>query len=147
MREITDDDVLETAEALRRELALAEDDRDAIVLGIQRLLWPPSPHYFLHDRPHVTVEIGQREQGGWQGRLRCPSGCGRSWTVHQAQTEEAVDQALAAAHTEYRSGRTVSVSSRPSRGEHRLALDDVLGRRTEYVEVYDQRLTPEEVAG
>jgi hypothetical protein len=135
---------LDPEEPLRTELALTEDDRDVMLLAIQRLIWPPSPHYFLHDRPHVEIEIGQRTQGGgWQGELRCKSGCGRAWRVNQASTEEAVHGALAQAHEEYRSGRTTAVNAvGPSGDSRRVSLAQVLGR-AEYVEVQDRRVTAE----
>jgi len=136
MAEITDDDILATADQLITELALTQDDRDVIILRLQRLVWPPSPHYFLHDRPHVTVEIGYRAIG-WFGELRCP-GCGRRWSVNQGPSEEAVYGALAQAHTEYQTGKTTAV---PAPGTGRRVSLDALLNRSEYVEVHDERLT------
>lgn len=140
--ELTDDAILELADTMVRELALTEDDRDVITLRIQRLIWPPSPWYFLHDRPHVVLEIGQHDGGGWHGELLCPHGCTRRWRVNRGPSEEAVYKALTAAHEEYRTGRTAAVSP-PTPGEHRLrSLDDLIGgNRAEYVEVHDERLT------
>lgn len=140
----TDDDILETAAKLARELGLDEDDRNWMVLSIQRLLWPPSPHHFLHDRPHSTLETRALEKGGWSGQLRCPHGCGRSWTVHIASTEEVVLQALMTAHTEYRTGRVLSVEPM-SPDPRKVSLGYLLGQRHEYVEVHDDRLTPDTV--
>ena len=139
MPEITDDAILETAERLAKELALTEDDREVITLAIQRLVWPPSPHPWMHEGEHIGLSLMRRAQGGgWAGVLACPHGCGRKWTVHQGPSEEAVHGALTQAHEEYRSGRPTAVSP-PTRGEHRLSLDDLFGRN-EYVEVHDERM-------
>jgi hypothetical protein len=135
--EITDDDILATADQLITELALTEDDRDVIVLRLQRLVWPPSPHYFLHGQPHVMVEIGQHDGGGWFGELLCPSGCSRRWLVSRGPSEEAVHGALTQAHTEYQTGKTTAVPA-PGTG-HRVTLDALLNR-SEYVEVTDERM-------
>lgn len=138
MAEITDDDILETADSLVLQLDLDQDGRDAIVLAVQRLIWPPSPWYFLHDRPHVVLEVGGHDGGGWHGELLCPSGCARRWRVGRGPSEEAVYKALTAAHEEYRSGRPTAVPA-PGPGA-RVILDHMLGK-AEYVEVYDERLT------
>lgn len=142
MAEITDDDILATAEALVKDLALTGDDRDVITLAVQRLVWPPSPHDFLHRGTHISLVISRRADGsGWHGQLRCPHGCARKWTVYAASGEDAIFQALAAAHTEYRTGRSTSEPA-PRREGRRMSLDEaVRGRRTEYVEVHDDRLT------
>lgn len=137
MAEVTDDAILATADQLITELALTEDDRDVIVLRLQRLVWPPSPWYFLHDRPHVTIEIGRHDGGGWFGELLCPQGCSRRWLVSRGPSEEAVYGALTAAHEEYRTGRTTAVPA-PGSGR-RVSLDSLLGR-SEYVEVTDERM-------
>lgn len=140
MADLTDDDILETVASLAAELALTEDDRDVILLALQRLVWPPSPWYFLHDRPHMELEIGQREKGGWTGELRCPQGCGRSWRVETASSETAVYDALTAAHGEYRTGRSASVAVPvPGKVNMRDLLDGARGQRAEYVEVQDRR--------
>jgi hypothetical protein len=137
MADLTDDDILELADQLAKELALTGDDRDVIVLRIQRLIWPPSPHYFLHELPHTARRIGQRDSGRWFGELRCPNGCARVWIVNTGPSEEAVHGALTAAHEEYRTGVAAPAAQREP---GRLRLDDLFGRN-EYVEVHDERLT------
>lgn len=143
---ITDDDILAAADQLAQDQDLDDDQRNAVVLAMQRLVWPPSPWPFLHDLPHAEVVIGQRTDGGWHGELLCPHGCVRVWTVQKAHSEEAVYGALTAAHQEYRTGRvTASVTDAPhptrSSG-FRVSLDSLLNR-AEYVEVTDRRLDPE----
>lgn len=137
--ELTDDAILETADQLVKELALTGgDDRDVIVLAIQRLIWPPSPLSFLHEDEHVVRVIVQRGDGRWDGELRCPHGCSRRWSVNAGPGEEAVYNALAAAHEEYRTGRVTAVP--PPGSGRRVSLDTLLSR-VEYVEVQDERLT------
>lgn len=140
MADLTDDDILELADQLAKELALTGDDRDVITLRVQRLIWPPSPWPFLHEGEHIELVIIPRMAevgGGWIGELRCPHGCARKWTVNQGPSEEAAHGALTAAHQEYRTGVAAPAAQRQPA---RLRLDDLLGR-AEYVEVQDQRLT------
>jgi len=133
---ITDDDIMETAVQLAKSLDLDEDGRNEIAFRIQRLVWPPSPHYFLHDRPHVEVEMGPTA-----GELRCP-GCGRKWRVNQGPNEDAVYQALTAAHEEYRSGqlRSVPVRTFESRvtGQRLPTFAGLFGSYAD-IEVHDER--------
>lgn len=148
MVDITDDSILELAADLAAELDLDEDDRNLVVLRVQRMVWPPSAWDFLHRGEHVSLTIRQREDGrGWAGELRCPQGCGRAWSVQTGPDNILVFDALAAAHEEYRTGRAASTAApKQADGPRRLRLDDLF-QKVEYVEVFDRRLTPEEVSG
>lgn len=138
MREITDDEVMATADQLVKELDLTEDDRNVIMLGIQRLIWAPSVQFWMHEGEHITLAIVRREDGkGWDGELRCQHGCARRWLVHSGPAEEAVYQALSLAHEEYRTGRMRSVSPRTT---NRLRFAEFAQRAIE-VEVTDERWT------
>jgi hypothetical protein len=138
---ITDADILAAAGRLARDLGLDDDDRGTVVLAMQRLVWPPSPWPFLHERPHVTARIEHRDDGTWTGEIRCPQGCARAWEVQTAHSSDAVYGALEAAHEEYRTGRATSVAKPPP--SRPVSLERLLGR-SEYVEVTDRHLTPEE---
>jgi hypothetical protein len=144
MPEITDDGIQAMADRLTRDADLDSAQRDAVVLAVQRLVWPPSPWPFLHEGEHVVLEIGRHDGGGWYGELLCPHGCGRCWRVSIAANRESVHAALAAAHEEYRTGKTTAVAASIPDGRNLrlLSLDDVLGR-AEHVEVQDERLTAE----
>lgn len=145
---ITDDDILVAADRVVKDLALTDgDDRNVVVLAMQRLVWPPSPWPFLHESPHIMARIEHRDDGIWTGEIRCPQGCARAWEVQTAHSQDAVYGALEAAHQEYRTGRiTASTTDAPHptrSGGYRVSLDSLLGR-SEYVEVTDRHLTPEE---
>jgi hypothetical protein len=133
--ELTDDDIELTAERLVRELDLDEDARNVITMEIQRLVWPPSPYLEFHGQDLVLSEDGH------SGELTCLHGCARRWRVNQAPSRDVVFQALADAHTEYRTGRYVSWAPQPvAAGRKQLSLNELVGR-TVAIEVTDERIT------
>lgn len=136
MPELTDTDIELVVSQLARELELDEDDRNVITLRIQRLVWPPSPHPWMHSSEPKISEDGRA------GTLSCVGACQRAWHVHQAPNRDATYEALMAAHDEYRTG-TVTSQAPPLRlasGTRRIDLDAVLGRSVA-VEVTDERVT------
>lgn len=140
---ITDDDILDTAEQLAKSLDLDDDDRNEIVLRIQRLIWPPSPHPWMHESPGFSGQRPEIEisEDGHSGTLSC-HGCGRRWRVNQAPGRSAVWDALDQAHDEYRSGRIRSEAAVPADAPlgRRLNLATLTGRAVS-IEVTDERWT------